>query len=188
MLVLVALVLAATAGAVVFAWTHYEPFHRARRDADRVFRALTGTNPVHHDSYGNYLGFDARPTAEAFGPLKTPIAVRDEMYRFSTALAHAGFHPDQFAYDPRLWCTIPTDDNAWAPSEAPPTVVRVHCTVGGSNAHNTAHASLILTFQVPPAQLHPTRTVTGWYEVSADNALDLLVSSGTLEADASRKL
>ena len=181
-----AFLLVSAAGALAFGWTHFEPFHRARRDADRVFHTLTGTAPRRHASYGNYLGFDAAPTAEVFGPLTTETTVRAEMGRFATALSRAGYHPDQWATSPRTWCNI--QDNFWGPNEPAPNEVQIHCSVNASNAQNTAHARLSLDFEVPPAQLEPTRTATGYTNVYAENAIDLLVGSGTLEADAWRNL
>lgn len=178
------LVTAGVAGAA-FAWTHYEPYHRAQRDADRVFRALTRTDPARRERAGTYIG-DQPPTGQAYGPLPGPTTVRDEMARFRSALTATGYRPTAYADNPRVWCSL-SGDPFYLPNAAPATVP-VRCSVDGTSRNRRSHASITLAFQVPPDLLHPTRSPTGYLLLAADNAVDLTVSSGSLEVSVQQDL
>ena len=178
------LALAVAIAVLLFAWMRYEPFHRAGRDADRVFSALTGAAPVHHQKSGNYLGFDVAPTVDAYGPLPAPTTVRAEMARFAAALERAGYRPAPWSAHPRSWCSI-TGDAFWAPNEPAPSSMVVRCGIDARTGGGCADARLTLQFQVPPEQLHPTRTSTGYFAVSAEEAVDLRVAAATVDATAS---
>jgi hypothetical protein len=179
--------LASIAAALMFGWLHFEPFRRAQRDADRVFHELTGAAPLQHQRSGNYLGFDQAPTVTAYGPLPAPTTVRTEMARFTTALDHAGYHPSSWSQQSASWCSL-VGGGTWAPTEAAPPSITVRCGVDAANAARTATARLTLEFQVPPTRLRPTRTATGYFSVAAEAAVDLAVTSGTVECSVTRHL